>query len=194
MRRDSAMSVGRTTSVALGRGWPDASRSAITPLARSIPDPTPSTAAISPTTPASSRTDPRTWARLAPSARRRASSFVRWATRIEKVFEMTKMPTSRAMAPNTMSAISRNPRLVWLSSDSCLAASSPVTTSAWPRSSAATRVTSSSGDTPSSARTNTLLTSPSRPARRCASGSVKPAVTTPPALLAAPRENVPTRV
>ena len=192
--RDSAIAVGRTTSVALGSGAPDAPSAASTPRARSTPAPTPSTAATSPTTTASSSTEPSTWARLAPRARSSASSLVRWATRIEKVFEMTKIPTSSAMAPNTTSAISRNPRLVWLSSDSWRAASSPVTTSARPPSSTVISSTSCSDDTPSSARANTLVSSPSSPASRWASGSVNAAVTAPPALFAAPSAKLPTRV
>ena len=86
---------------------------AVTPWARSRPTPRPSTAEITPTTDASRSTEPSTWARLAPRARRRASSLVRCATRIEKVFEITKVPTSRAMAPKIVSASLRNLKLFW---------------------------------------------------------------------------------
>ena len=50
-----------------------------------IPATTPSNDATSPIRAASRSTEPSTWRRLAPTARRRAISLVRWATRIEKV-------------------------------------------------------------------------------------------------------------
>ena len=72
---------------------------AVTPLAS--PTPARQAEARRPTRPtriASSSTEPSTWPRLAPTARSRASSRVRWATRIEKVLEITNTPTSRAIA------------------------------------------------------------------------------------------------
>ena len=58
--------------------------------------------------PASSSTDRATWRRLAPIARSRASSRLRWATRIEKVLTIRKAPTVRAMPAKTSRKVVTN--------------------------------------------------------------------------------------
>ena len=98
MARAMSPVVGRTCSVVVGSSAPDASSSAVTPLAKPTPAPSPRAAATTPTSVASSSTERSTCERLAPTARSRASSRVRCATRIEKVLEITKTPTSRAIA------------------------------------------------------------------------------------------------
>lgn len=62
-----------------------------------IPAPRPTIDAIRPITSASSTTDPMTWPREAPIDRSSASSRVRWATMMENVLRMMKMPTNNAM-------------------------------------------------------------------------------------------------
>ena len=85
---------------------------------------------------ASSSTEPSTWPRVAPMARSRASSRVRWATRMLKVFEMMNQPTNRAMTAKTSRIVVKKakPSLTSLacSSEAC----SPVTTSTLGRGSA----------------------------------------------------------
>ena len=53
--------------------------------------------------------------REAPSARNRASSRVRWATMIEKVFRIRKVPTTSATAANTSRKVvmKTGPVAVW---------------------------------------------------------------------------------
>ena len=64
---------------------PMASIRASRPRASPMPAAMPPTEASRPTASASAVTEPSTWTRDAPSARRSADSRVRWATRIEKV-------------------------------------------------------------------------------------------------------------
>ena len=71
------------------------------PTAPSTPSPRPTSEATRPTRAASSRTERNTWRRLAPTIRSRASSLVRWPTRMEKVLKMVKPPTNREMKANT---------------------------------------------------------------------------------------------
>ena len=57
---------------------------------------------------ASISTERKTWRRLAPTIRSRASSRVRWPTMIEKVLKMVKPPTNREMKAKTNSAVEKN--------------------------------------------------------------------------------------
>jgi hypothetical protein len=68
-----------------GPANPISRSNALRPMARRIPNPTPTAEATAPTAAASSITEPSTCRRLAPTARSRASSRVRWATMIENV-------------------------------------------------------------------------------------------------------------
>ncbi len=69
-----------TTRGVSGPAKPMLRSRALSPIARPIPQRTPTADATSPTTTASLRTEPTTWRRRAPSALRSASSRVRWAT------------------------------------------------------------------------------------------------------------------
>lgn len=73
------------------------------PAPMPIPATRPATAAIAPTTNASSSTDRVTCRREAPTARNRASSLVRWATSMVKVLAMMNVPTKSAMPAKTSS-------------------------------------------------------------------------------------------
>ena len=53
-------------------------------------------------------TSVKTWPRVAPSARSRASSWVRWATRMLKVLAIRKLPTKTATKANTRSGVPMN--------------------------------------------------------------------------------------
>ena len=122
-----------------------------------------------PTTNASNSTDRLTWRRDAPSARSRASSRLRCATRIENVLMIRNEPTTSAMPANTSRKIVMN-RIAsssWLAATS--AALSPVMARASAGSTLATLSRSSCWETPSSAVTQIVL-KPSRPSRnrRCA--------------------------
>ena len=64
----------------------------------------------SPTTKASASTERFTCFFDAPIARSRASSRLRWATRIEKVLMIRKVPTTIAIAAKTSRKVLRKPR------------------------------------------------------------------------------------
>ena len=68
-----------------GRENPKASNMPFSRPATPTPPSRPATEATTPTAADSSRTDPRTWARVAPTARSSADSRLRWAAMIEKV-------------------------------------------------------------------------------------------------------------
>ena len=82
--------------------------------ARAIRMPTtkPRIDATNPVTAASTSTDVITWARVAPSARRSASSRVRCATRMLKVLMMRKLPTNNEMKAKTRSGVPMNVLMV----------------------------------------------------------------------------------
>ena len=77
-----------TTRLPAGRVSPNADSSAFRPAATATPAASPSSAAMTPTARASMSTEARTWRRLAPSARSRPFSLVRWATVMANVFRM----------------------------------------------------------------------------------------------------------
>ncbi len=79
-----------------------------------------------PTASASVTTDRLIWRREAPRARSRASSRLRWATRIEKVLMMRKTPTTSEIPANTSRNVCRKPRISSRVSWFFLTYSSPV--------------------------------------------------------------------
>ena len=84
--------------------------------ARAIRMPTkkPRIDATKPVTAASVSTDVITWARVAPSARNKANSRVRCATRMLKVLMMRKLPTNSEMKAKTSSGVPMNVLMVEL--------------------------------------------------------------------------------
>ena len=89
-------------------------------MASSTPRPSPSVEPTSPTTSASSSTERVTCRFDAPSARSRASSRLRWATRIENVLTIRKAPTTSEMPAK----MSRKVRRKLIASSRSVAASS----------------------------------------------------------------------
>jgi hypothetical protein len=81
-------------------------------LAIRMPTAKPRIDAINPVTAASTSTEVITWARVAPSARSKASSRVRCATRMLKVLMMRKLPTNSAMNAKTSSGVPMNVLMV----------------------------------------------------------------------------------
>ena len=113
----------------VGRVMPNPLSRASRPRAASTPSPRPISEATSPSRPASTSTERKTWRRLAPTIRSRASSRVRWPTRIEKVLKMVNPPTNSEMKANTSSAVEKKDS-AWLIELVCsLATVWPVTTS-----------------------------------------------------------------
>ena len=101
------------TSGPVGRVMPKPLSSASSPTAARTPSPRPTSEATRPRRPASTSTDRNTCRRLAPTIRNRASSRVRWPTRIEKVLKMVNPPTNREMKAKTSSAVEKKPS-AWL--------------------------------------------------------------------------------
>ena len=75
-----------------GRLIPNETSSEFSPLASSSPRNRPTIDASVPITNASTRTERSTWRRVAPRVRSVASSRVRWATVIDSVLAITKLP------------------------------------------------------------------------------------------------------
>ena len=88
------------TVEAWGRLIPNDTSSELSALASSRPRNRPMIDASVPITNASTRTERRTWRRVAPSVRSVASSRVRCAIVIDRVLAITKLPTNRAIPPN----------------------------------------------------------------------------------------------
>ena len=183
-----------------GRPMPKARRRPCSPIATRMPTPTPIADATTPTTPASTTTEVITCRRLAPSALSRASSRVRWATRIENVLTMMKAPTNREMTAKTSRAVlkmSMKP-LTWSAPSS--ASWSPVTASqpsgSTPSqaagSASSTRVRSSKADTPSTACMSIVSYWPTLPSTRWAVMVSKAARVAPARLSASPKPAMPT--
>jgi hypothetical protein len=127
------------------------------------PRPSPTSEAPAPTSAASTSTEPTICRRHAPNAASSASSDVRWATRIENVFRIRKIPTNRhnpEKPSRTSRTISRNCLLAFAI---VLAISSPVWTRYSDPSAAATRVRRSVRDTPGFAVIVIELYTPVRP-------------------------------
>ena len=99
------------------------------PMARRMPRPRPIALPTEPTTKASKSTDLVTCRRDAPRARKSASSRLRCATSIEKVFTIRKEPTTREIAAKTSRKTVRNEIALSRSLAASWAALSPVTAS-----------------------------------------------------------------
>ena len=155
---------GANTSDCPDRSSPKLPNSVRMPSASSTPRPRPTVEPIRPTTDASNSTDPVTWRVEAPSARSRASSRLRWATRIENVLTIRNAPTTRAIPAKISRKVWMNPIACFSSEADSSAALSPVTASYPSGSTSATRSRRSSWETPSSAVTQMSLnaSSPSR--------------------------------
>ena len=111
--RTETMTVrGSSTSAVGGSCSPSELRNAFSTSARSMPSPTPTIEAMSPTTNDSMRTDRSTWRRLAPSARNSASSRLRCDTTMLNVLKMMNAPTNRATNPKIRKNVRRNPSAV----------------------------------------------------------------------------------
>ena len=135
----------------LGSGIPSTSSNARSPAATAMPRANPAAELTTPTTSASSRTERVTCPRLAPRARIRASSLVRWATSIENVLKIRKAPTNSEMPAKTSRAVEKNPRPCLICALDSLTAWAVVTASKPPGSSRAIRDRSSAWLTPSAA-------------------------------------------
>ena len=99
-----------------GRSIPKLLKTALRALAKPIPASTPSTEPSTPMIVASSTIPRRIWPRVAPSVRSMPSSRIRWATVIENVLKIRKLPTSSATPPNTSSTMRKNERSSLMSS------------------------------------------------------------------------------
>ena len=126
---DTMIVRGAMTRAVGGSFNPSAPIRAFSPIASSIPSRMPPIDATRPTTTDSRRTDDITCRRVAPRARNRASSRLRWVTTMLNVLKMMNAPTNSATNPNTNRPVRRNPR-PWFTWSCCwLAAEAPVT--AW---------------------------------------------------------------
>ena len=96
------------------------------------------------TSTASTSTERMTWRRLAPMARSRAISRVRWATMIENVLWMMNDPTKRAITANVSMNVLKKPMPDFTASCSSAVISAPVSVSTSAGSASAMRVRSSS--------------------------------------------------
>ena len=128
-----------------------------------------------------SRIMPRsTWPLEAPRVRSRPSSRILWATVIEKVLKIRKLPTSSATPPKTSSTTRKKLRSSLMSCACRAAASVPVSTVRRAGSTWSTRRLSSPGLTPSAAWIEMPSSSPRFSVSRWASGRVSWAVPEPP--------------
>ncbi len=177
-----------------GRSIPVARKTAWRPAATPAPATIPTTAAMSPTTPASPRVDTSTCLRLAPRARRRASSRVRWATRMEKVFRMMKEPTKREIRAKINRKVVKNPSALLTCWADSLASSAPVTASYPGGSCLLTSDLSELADVPLLARRLTVSNWPTRLSRFWAVGSSNEARVAPARPLALPNLTMPETV
>src|SRR5260221_357755 len=130
-----------------GRSMPNATNSALSPLASPRPRKRPTTEPSIPVTNASITTDQYTWRFVAPSVRSVASSRMRCAIVIDIVLAITKMPTNSATNPNARRKYSRIVRKAFVSFAACFASSCPVRTWAAAGRSRVTSRTSWPGET-----------------------------------------------
>ncbi len=163
-----------------GRSIPKLLKIPFRAAAKPIPAGTPSPAPRMPRKSASRIVPPRIWRRLAPSVRSMPNSRIRWATVIEKMLKIRKLPTSSATPPNTSSTTRKNERSSLMSCAWRAAACVPVSTTSRGGSTWSMRVRSSRGDTPGAALTEIPSSSPRLSVIACASGSVSWAVPDPP--------------
>ncbi len=106
---------------------------------------------------ASSSTDCVTCERDAPMARNSASSRLRWATRIENVLTMRKVPTNSATAAKTSKKLLMKPKASWMRLAVLAASPSPVTASKPAGRAAATAVRRVSWEVPGAAVTHRFV-------------------------------------
>lgn len=140
-----------TWSGAEGSENPNMPISRVSPCAMPSPSTMPSADAAAPSTAASTTMVCITWRRVAPIALSNASSRVRWATCMEKVFQMMKDPTNSAMPANPVSAMVTMPSPAVTASACSSATCCPVTASSPSGRTAPIRCASSSSDVPSAA-------------------------------------------
>ncbi len=193
-RSEAMMVRGATTAPEAGRSIPKALSRLWSPMATRMPRPSPTSDAKRPTMNASAITDNRTCRRLAPRARSRASSRVRWATRIEKVLRMMNPPTNSEIPAKTRSAVLKNPSACCTESALSSATCWLVTTSTPAGTAPFTRSRSSIDETPSTALASTLSKRPTLPNTRWAVVSSKMARVAPARLSASPKPVMPTTV
>lgn len=193
VRLATAVLLVKTTSPA-GREKPRASRSALRAVATPTPAARPMSEATIPTPIASTSTAASTWRRLAPTARRRPFSRVRWATVMKKVLKIMKPPTSRAMTAKTSMKVLKNDSAVWRASWFSCVRAAPVSTSMPPGTVAPMRRTSSSWETPGSAAAEMLSNLPFSPTYSWAAAEVNIMNDAPPGESAPPMVAMPTTV
>ena len=136
------------TGLVDGRSMPNDTNRALSPRASPKPTNRPTIEAKTPITNASSRTEARTWRRVAPSVRSVASSRVRCATVIDSVLAITKLPTNRATPPKASRKSWKMLRKPLVSLVACWACACPVRTCALGGSSGLMAWTSWLEDTP----------------------------------------------
>jgi hypothetical protein len=164
----------------LGRSIPKVLKTAFSPEAKAMPAGRPRPAPSTPRKSASKTVPPRIWRRLAPSVRSSPNSRIRWATVIEKMLKIRKLPTSSATPPNTSSTTRKNLRSSLMSCAWRAAAWEPVSTTSRGGRTRSIRWRSRRGDTPGAACTEIPSSSPRLSVIACASGSVSCAVPEPP--------------
>ena len=185
--------LGVTANPALGRSMPPLRRPQKATKASPTPTRKPSKADTRPTTPASTSTEPSTCRRVAPRARSRASSRVRWAIKMPNVFEIMNMPTNKATAAKTNKIVEKNAKADLISLAVSSAAWRPVTTSTFgPRLASVRRATSWLGVMPGTAFTSIVSSRFGSPAKVCACSRVVPMAIKPPEESALPKREVPT--
>lgn len=144
---------------------PNVLKTTLSSWATPMPSTRPTVAPTSPMTSASTMTDRVTCRRSAPSARNRAISWLRWATRIENVLRIRKTPTNSAMPAKISRKVVKKPSADSTAEAASASTSSPVRASRPSGSAAATASRSSSAPTPSAAATETVVKA-SSPARK----------------------------
>ena len=121
---------GFKTKPELGRPPPpNWSSKALMPRATTMPPATPTAEASKPTISASPKVADRIWERDAPKIRSPAISFVRWVTKIENEFEITKIPTNNATTAKAVKNVLMKPNTVSMNDCCSFANASPVMTS-----------------------------------------------------------------
>jgi hypothetical protein len=161
------------------------------PAATATPAASPISAAMRPTAAASISTEPRTWRLLAPSARNRPFSLVRWATVMAKVFKMMKAPTSTATTAKMRKNLLKTDRPFWNVSWVSLMAAAPVTASVPGGSTRCRLLTSCCCDTPGAATKPIEVNLPGAATSRCATGVVNCTTDAPAGLSAVPKPEIP---
>ena len=179
------------TRLPAGRPNPNAPTSAFRPAASRTPAASPITAAMRPTAAASMSTEPRTWRLLAPRARNRPFSRVRWATVMAKVFKMMKAPTSRATTAKMRKNLLKTDRFFWTVSCVSLMAAAPVTASVPGGSTRCRLAASCCCDTPGAATKLMEVNLPGAATSRCAAGVVNCTTDVPARVSAVPKPAIP---